>query len=868
MTLLGIIMIAACWIAASYTISLEYKSVLEGAIQQSENLARLFEENTSQTLQGIDRTLLLLRNGYEADPDHFDLRNWTERTAVIDNLTLQIAIVGPDGFMRATTTDYSGPPLNLGDREHFRVQVKNPGTDTLFISKPVMGRASGRWSIQLSRPLRGPDGGFGGVIIASLDPDYIQDFYNAVVRLHGSVMLRNLDGAILAALGVSGSTIGRVVMPPVLRDALARAPAGYYWGVGAVDGVNRLIGYRVLEKFSLLATVGRAEADIFETYRRDRTAYLAIATIITILVLISIVGGTYYKIHLRRSETQTRERARELEVTLEYMGQGIIMTDANNNVLVTNRRAVALLGLPESFRVDRPIMDDALGGVLKPDGDGLAIELPDSVTHESSKPGAASPNIEVYQRSLQNGVVLEICNAPLQEGGIVRTITDITERKRAEQEIVRIAHHDTLTGLANRALLQNCMDQAFNRVRRYQEGFACLVLDLDRFKIANDTLGHRAGDMLLQQVANRLCNSARDVDLVARVGGDEFVVLQANVATREDVTPLAKRIVQAVSAPYYINGSPVAIGASIGIAVAPFDGASADELLGHADLALYRVKSKGRNDFCFFDAEMTEPVTRRLRIESELRDALAKDEFELWYQPWVNIISGTIAGCEALLRWRHPQRGLVSPMEFIPTAEETGLVERLGEWVLRRACRDAASWPLHIKLAVNLSAAQFVGSTLFEAVRNALAESGLDAKRLELEITETLIIDDYEGPRNVLRQLRDYGINIALDDFGTGYSSLTHLRQLLFNRIKIDKSFVAEISRRSDCAAIVAAVIFLGKSLGLSITAEGVETDEQLVILRAAGCTDAQGYLFSPPRPATEILQIMSRADGTGVATA
>ena len=293
-----------------------------------------------------------------------------------------------------------------------------------------------------------------------------------------------------------------------------------------------------------------------------------------------------------------------------------------------------------------------------------------------------------------------------------------------------------------------------------------------------------------------------------------------------------------------------------------------DELLGHADLALYRVKSKGRNDFCFFDAEMTEAVTRRLRIESELRDALAKDEFELWYQPWVDIISGTIAGCEALLRWRHPQRGLVSPMEFIPTAEETGLIERLGEWVLRRACRDAASWPLHIKLAVNLSAAQFVGSTLFEAVRNALAESGLDAKRLELEITETLIIDDYEGPRNVLRQLRDYGINIALDDFGTGYSSLTHLRQLLLNRIKIDKSFVAEMSRRSDCAAIVAAVIFLGKSLGLSITAEGVETHDQLAILRAAGCTDAQGYLFSPPRPATEILQIMSRADGTGVATA
>jgi len=322
-----------------------------------------------------------------------------------------------------------------------------------------------------------------------------------------------------------------------------------------------------------------------------------------------------------------------------------------------------------------------------------------------------------------------------------------------------------------------------------------------------------------------------------------------------------------MTTPCDINGNPVVIGASIGIALAPSDGASAEELLGHADLALYRSKSNGRNDFRFFDAEIGESAAKRVKLDLELREALARDQFELWYQPWINIVSGRIAGCEALLRWRHPIRGLIGPMEFIPTAEETGLIGPLGDWVLRRACRDACGWPRQIKLAVNLSAAQFIGGKLAESVLDALAESGFEAERLEIEITETLIIDDYEGPREALRRMREHGVSVALDDFGTGYSSLTHLRQLLIDRIKIDKSFVAEIATREDCAAIVSAVISLGNTLGVAITAEGVETHDQLVILRAAGCTEAQGYLFSRPKPAAEILKTLS-AEGVGVIAA
>jgi len=603
--------------------------------------------------------------------------------------------------------------------------------------------------------------------------------------------------------------------------------------------------------------------------------------LITIMVLFAIAGAAHYQIrldrardNLRRSEAQAVERARalelksrELEVTLDYMSQGIIMTDADDNVRVTNRQAVTLLSPPESFRFDRPTTKGLVPDPAKPGGDSLALRLLDPGIDEPRKPGAGSMDVQVYQRTLPDGVVLEIHSAQLQEGGTVRTISDITERKRAEQEIERIAHHDALTGLDNRPLLNNRIDQAFGRMQRYEENFAILCVDLDRFKTINDTFGHQAGDVILRQVTDRLLSCTREVDTVARTGGDEFVVLQANVGRPEDVTPMAERILDAMTTPCDINGNPVVIGASIGIALAPSDGASAEELLGHADLALYRSKSNGRNDFRFFDAEIGESAAKRVKLDLELREALARDQFELWYQPWINIVSGRIAGCEALLRWRHPIRGLIGPMEFIPTAEETGLIGPLGDWVLRRACRDACGWPRQIKLAVNLSAAQFIGGKLAESVLDALAESGFEAERLEIEITETLIIDDYEGPREALRRMREHGVSVALDDFGTGYSSLTHLRQLLIDRIKIDKSFVAEIATREDCAAIVSAVISLGNTLGVAITAEGVETHDQLVILRAAGCTEAQGYLFSRPKPAAEILKTLS-AEGVGVIAA
>jgi diguanylate cyclase (GGDEF)-like protein len=856
-TVLGLMMIAACWLGVSYILSIERSKSVEAAIQRGANLARLFEEHTSSTINGIDRALMLLREAYEKDPDHFDLRDLTKRTASVGDLTFQLGVVGADGFTRGTTqrdADKAFERVYVGDREQFRAQV-DAKTDDLFIGRPATGRLSGRLLIQISRRLRHPDGSFAGTIAASLDPGFVEGFSEALdAGPQGSVLLRRLDGFVLAAHGFTGQQVGRQVMPAMLRDALAGGPSGHFWGGGAIESVNRLVSYRTLERFPLVVSVGLAEDHILESYRRNRATYLTIAWITTVLVLIVIVAGIRHQLRLdrirndlRRSDAQARHKARELEiktreleVTLDHMGQGIIMMDADNHVPVINRRAVELLGLPDSFRGRRN------GELLGPEASNLLLA------------DAPVPENSVYQRTTANGAVLEFHQTALPDGGVVRTITEITERKRAEQEIVRLAHHDALTGLANRNLLHGRIDQAIGRAKRHGEGFAILCVDLDRFKAVNDALGHSVGDELLRQLAERLAGCARDLDTVARIGGDEFVVLQTGVNRMDEASALAKRIQQWVGEPYRVAGSHMTIGVSIGIALAPQDGTGVDQLLGNADLALYRAKAGGRNAICFFNADIEKAALARQWIERELPKALERDQFELFYQPWITFADGTARGCEALLRWRHPERGIISPGEFIAIAEDIGMIGRLGDWVLHRACRDATGWPHPVKVAVNLSAAQFMTGDLYGTSMAALAASGLSPQRLELEITETLFLDDYEGTLATLHRLRDHGISIALDDFGTGYSSLTYLRQFPFDRIKIDQTFVAEMTTRADCAAIVTAVAGLGRSLGVDITAEGIEFRDQLMMLQAAGCTDGQGYLICHPTPANGIAEILS----------
>lgn len=431
---------------------------------------------------------------------------------------------------------------------------------------------------------------------------------------------------------------------------------------------------------------------------------------------------------------------------------------------------------------------------------------------------------------------------------------DITSRKLAEARISYAARHDSLTGIANRAVLQEKMDEASERLRQYGEAFTIFLLDLDGFKYVNDTLGHTRGDLLLVELARRLEKSARETEFVARFGGDEFAVVQRGEANQhEGAAELAVRLLETVSEPFELDGHSVTIGTSIGIALAPDNGADSGELLKKADLALYRVKSEGRNSFSFFDEELSKDATSRLQLISDMRAALSRNEFELHYQPVFDAKSARPCGVEALVRWRHPLMGLMSPDRFIWLAEETGLMEPLGQWILEQACRDAASWPDTIKVAVNLSAAQFRNGMLFDVILCALVESGLSPERLELEITESLLLQNKECHCAIIQRLKNIGVTIVLDDFGTGYASLSYLTMFPFDKIKIDKSFTQGLASRVDCAAVVASVLSLARGLDIAVTAEGVETKEQFELLRTAGVNQVQGYLFGRPSPVAEI---------------
>ncbi|MCW6513035.1 putative bifunctional diguanylate cyclase/phosphodiesterase [Lichenifustis flavocetrariae] len=432
-----------------------------------------------------------------------------------------------------------------------------------------------------------------------------------------------------------------------------------------------------------------------------------------------------------------------------------------------------------------------------------------------------------------------------------------TELASSKEEANRLALHDTLTGLPNRAFLASHLAKALTQAEEQDSMVAVLCLDLDRFKQVNDTLGHPIGDALLRAVADRIRTCLRENDIAARLGGDEFAIVQSPLGRVEEAGTLAQRVVDTLSKPYVILGHQIMIGASVGIALAPIDTNDAGELLKMADIALYRAKSDGRGLFRVFERGMDTKLQARRALELDLRAAIELQQFELHYQPLVDVVSGRVSGLEALIRWKHPERGMIGPDEFIPLAEETGLIVPLGAWVLHQACTDAVAWPGDVKIAVNVSPAQFKGPELVTAVLDALTLSGLHPARLELEITETALLSDASGTVAVLHELRAKGVRIAMDDFGTGYSSLGYLRSFPFDKIKIDRCFVREIETSADCKAIVRAVTSLGVSLGISTTAEGVETSAQLEHVRAEGCDQVQGYLFSRPVPARDVLVLL-----------
>jgi diguanylate cyclase (GGDEF)-like protein len=551
---------------------------------------------------------------------------------------------------------------------------------------------------------------------------------------------------------------------------------------------------------------------------------------------------------LRRRDLELNTQNTRFDAALTNMSQALCMADGQGQVIVCNSRFLSLFEVDSSATEAGTPTNKLYDVVEKSRAFGFAALRRVREAQQAWIDEHLAGTVVVED---DDGRALAVSHRPMEGGGWVATYEDVTAQRSAEARIRFLALHDALTSLPNRTLFRERLEGAL--ARRDVAGVpALLCLDLDNFKIVNDTMGHPIGDALLKAVGERLSSCVRGADVVARLGGDEFAVLH-DATSLEDALALARRITEVVGRPYHIDGRRVITGVSIGIALADRPGLTADLLHQNADLALYRAKAGGRSTWRVFAAEMEAEVQARLAIELDLREAMGRDELELFYQPQIDLLSGRLVGCEALMRWRHPERGLVPPSRFIPIAEDLGLITAMGQWALNRACADAAQWDEAVKVAVNLSPVQFTTGDVVPVVSEALRHSGLKPYRLELEITESVLLQDNPATLKTLQDLRALGVRIALDDFGTGYSSLSYLRHYPFDKIKIDRSFVSEIETRPDCAAIVDSIAILARTLGMSTTAEGIETEEQLRLVSLAGCTEGQGYYFGRPLPLNEM---------------
>jgi len=562
---------------------------------------------------------------------------------------------------------------------------------------------------------------------------------------------------------------------------------------------------------------------------------------------------TQYEL-LRNQEETLRTRNFQFDTAINNMSQGLCFFDSDHRLIVCNDRFVEMYDIPFGRVGPGTPLTEIVD--LRFEAGSFPAMTRDEYLHWRTNV-AVSNEAKDSIVELKNGKTFKIRHRPMPGGGWVATHEDITEQRQSEVKIEHMAHHDALTELANRVLLNARLQQTLGR----EEMVAVHHLDLDQFKAVNDTFGHHAGDKLLKIVAERLCGLVRETDTIGRMGGDEFVIVQAPIADPAEATSLAQRVIDLLSEPYDIDGHQAVIGASIGISVGPGDGIDPEKLLRSADLALYRAKGDGRGTFRFFEPVMDLQMQTRRVMEQDLRKALPSGEFELHYQPVVNLASNRISGFEALIRWNHPTKGMISPAAFIPLAEEIGFIVPMGEWVIRQACATAAQWPDELHIAVNISAVQFRNPGLMQVITGALATSGLDPARLEIEITETVLLHNKDATLAVLHQLRALGIRIAMDDFGTGYSSLTYLQSFPFDKIKIDRSFVKDITENSGSLNIVRAVAALANGMGMTATAEGVETSEQLDRIASEGCTEMQGFLFSKPLPAREIERLFLKGN-------
>jgi diguanylate cyclase (GGDEF)-like protein len=826
------------------------------AIADTGNIAAILAGQLSRSLATIDFALLEIRNTSKdrAIDSPAKLRAVYGNKQSYDSIRAHLAglphifnivIADENGQLVVSTAAWPTPAINIQDRDYFK-DAQARRDNGLSTSVPIRNRIDGKQTIVFARRLETASGAFAGIIFASVNSDYFEAIYGStqsvpdlifnLIREDGTILFRYPD-----AIGFAGK---RLSSEATWQNSLIRGTRNFRIHAKS-DGNYRYVSVRQVPGYPLYVNISVTEATALEAwFRRSAMIGLGSATLIgcSLYLLIAITRQVRY---LSKSESSLLRTSQQLDAALNNMHHAISMFDSQGRLVVCNRQYAAMYGLrPDQVRpgtLARDILEARVAAGASPASVSYA-------TDRSTQMSAGRDYCVVDH--LRDGRIIAITHQEMDGGGWVTVHQDITAQKRAEAELAHMARYDALTGLSNRTMFLEQVDKALQLLVRQGTPFSILMLDLDRFKVVNDSLGHAIGDSLLRAVGDRLRRLVRDIDVVARLGGDEFAIIQiGDMSQRDQATILANRILSIITEPDDIDGRKIVIGTSIGITLAPQDAEEADALIRRADFALYKAKSEGRSRYRFFEATMETEARERRDLEEDMRVALLRDEFELHYQTVVDMEQRRCCGAEALVRWRHPERGLLFPDRFIGLAEDSGLIVPLGEWILRRACTDAAKWPSHLTIAVNMSPAQIKQGNLIEVLSATLRETGLEPSRLELEITETVLMEKSEENLAILHQIKNLGVSIILDDFGIGYSSMRYLQMFPFDKIKIDKSFTQSMMTHADSAAIVSAITGLGRALDIETTAEGVETAEQLVFLRTAGCRFAQGYLFSRPVP-------------------
>ena len=859
----GALLIAAIGIGTTIMAGNFRERALDNSKRELENTVLLLSRHFDQQLEDFgavqnDLISYMRSNGIDT-VDHYrrrmsgdDIHKMLKSKLSALSYVGGINIFDADGILINSSSIWPVPYVSVADRPYFKTFRSEPQSPDMMI-EPVFSRITGAWTTVIARKMIGPNGEFLGAIGRGIEPSNFEQFFASLaLGDDATISMFHRDGTLLARYPHNDATIGQNFgTAPFFQRVLSKADQGTLRLISPVDGQDRLGSARLLNNFPIVVaattTVSAALADW-----RDQTRFLiAVATlsVLVIAVMLFLVVRKLSHQH-RRSEQRLRLEKQRLDTAVNNMTQGLLLFDSSQRLVICNQRYIDMYGLSAE--------------VLKP-----GCSFRDIIVHRKET-GSFVDDVDAYCSGVMqeirqrrqamtiqapDGRSIQIVNEPLADGGWVATHEDITERTRAEERITHLAHYDALTDLPNRALFHERLRTELTRIAP-GDRLAVHYIDIDEFKSVNDSLGHLIGDELLKSVAVGLSRCVVAPNFVARLGGDEFAIVQTAVRDSADVTALVTRVFDAIREPYECLGHQLASDASIGIALAPEHGVDLDQILKNADLAMYAAKSAGRRTYRFFEPEMDAQVTARRKLEIELRQAIADQALEVYYQPCISLVDNRITGCEALVRWRHAERGMISPAEFIPIAEETGLINQLGEWVLTTACAEATRWPDDIRLAVNVSPVQFKSGTLALKIVAALAASGLPASRLEIEITEAVLIRDDEAALAILHQLRRIGVRIALDDFGTGYSSLSYLQRFPFDKIKIDRCFVNDIAEPGGSSGIVRAVVSIAAERHMTTTAEGVETEAQQQLLRALGCSEMQGYLFSKPKPAAEIRQL------------